>query len=68
MQRREPLENKEYDLVSVIYNASQAVETCQKYIQDVSGDQEVEQFFNSVIDSNCDLVEKGKNLLKQRIH
>jgi hypothetical protein len=65
---REPLENKEYDLVSVIYNASQAVETCQQYIRDAQGDQELESYFNNVIDSNCDLVERGKQLLKNKLH
>lgn len=66
--RKEPLQNKEYDLVSVIYNASQAVETCKQYIQDAQGDQEIESFFNNVVDSNCELVEKGKELLKTRLH
>lgn len=61
------LKNKEYDLVSVIYNASQAADTCRQYIQDAQGDQEVERFFNDVIDHNADLVQKGKDLLKSRI-
>lgn len=66
--KKEALPNKEYDLVSVIYNASQAVETCEQYIQDCQGDQECESFFNNVIDTNCQLVEKGKELLKNRLH
>ncbi|WP_224982810.1 hypothetical protein [Geomonas agri] len=61
------LKNKEFDLVSVIYNASQAAETCSQYIKDAEGDQEVERFFNDVIDSNSNLVQKGKDLLKDRI-
>lgn len=61
------LKNKEYDLVSVIYNASQAADTCRQYIQDAQGDQEVERFFNDVVDTNADLVQKGKELLKKRI-
>ncbi|MBJ6802489.1 hypothetical protein [Geomonas propionica] len=61
------LKNKEFDLVSVIYNASQAAETCSQYIKDAEGDQEVERFFNEVIDSNSNLVQKGKDLLKNRI-
>lgn len=64
---KELLKNKEYDLVSVIYNASQAAETCSHYIQDAQGDQEVESFFNSVIDRNSDLVQQGKDLLKKRL-
>lgn len=61
------LKDKEYDLVSVIYNASQAADTCRQYIQDARGDQEVETFFNNVIDTNADLVQKGKDLLKNRL-
>lgn len=61
------LKNKEYDLVSVIYNASQAADTCRQYIHDAEGDQEVERFFNDVIDTNAELVQKGKDLLKNRI-
>lgn len=64
---RNLLKNKEYDLVSVIYNASQAADTCQQYIRDVEGDKEVERFFNDVIDTNANLVQKGKDLLKGRI-
>ncbi len=64
---RDLLKNKEFDLVSVIYNASQAADTCRQYISDAEGDQEVERFFNDVIDSNASLVEKGKDLLKHRI-
>lgn len=61
------LKNKEYDLVSVIYNASQAAETCSQYIRDAEGDQEVERFFNDVVDTNANLVQQGKDLLKKRI-
>jgi len=61
------LKDKEYDLVSVIYNASQAADTCRQYIQDARGDQEVERFFNDVVDTNADLVQKGKDLLKNRL-
>jgi hypothetical protein len=61
------LKNKEYDLVSVIYNASQAAETCQQYVKDAQGDKEVERYFNNVIDSNADLIQQGKALLKNRL-
>ena len=64
---KELLKNKEYDLVSVIYNASQAADTCRQYISDAKDDQEVARFFNNVIDTNADLVQKGKDLLKKRI-
>lgn len=64
---KELLKNKEFDLVSVIYNASQAADTCQQYVKDAKGDQEVERYFHNVIDTNADLVQKGKDLLKNRL-
>lgn len=64
---KELLKNKEFDLVSVIYNASQAADTCRQYISDAQGDKEVESFFNNVIDTNSELVQKGKDLLKNRL-
>lgn len=67
---KDMLKNKEFDLVSVVYNASQAAETCRQYIQDAreEGDQECESFFNNVVETNTDLVQRGKELLKNRIH
>lgn len=66
---KELLKDKEFDLVSVIYNASQAADTCRQYIQDAkkAGDQEAERFFNNVVETNSDLVQKGKDLLKNRL-
>lgn len=64
---KELLKNKEFDLVSVIYHASQAVETCGQFIRDAEGDQEVERFFNQVININSELVQQGKELLKNRL-
>lgn len=66
---KEPLENKDYDLISVIYHASQGYETCEKYAQDAkqAGDRDCAQFFQEVCAQNMKLVEKGKDLLKQRL-
>lgn len=63
------LKNKDYDLISVIYNASQAAETCTRYIKDADKekDQEVKQFFNQVHEVNANLVKQGKDLLKNRL-
>jgi hypothetical protein len=67
--RTEPLNNKEYDLISVLYHASQGCETCDQYAQDAEkdGDQEAVQFFNEVIEQNEKLIQKGKQLLKNRL-
>jgi len=63
------LKNKDYDIISVIYNSSQAVETCSQYLQDAEseGDNEAKSFFNQVQQMNTDLIQKGKDLLKNRL-
>ena len=65
----EKLKNKDYDLISVIYNASQAAETCSLYMKDAEKekDPEVKQFFNEVAETNANLVQRGRNLLKSRL-
>ncbi|MEZ4601338.1 MAG: hypothetical protein R2940_16235 [Syntrophotaleaceae bacterium] len=66
---RAPLKDKDYDLVSTIYHASQGYENCRKYAEDAQkeGDSEAAQFFNDVCDQNEKLVQHGKELLKKRI-
>lgn len=63
------LKDKDYDLISVIYNASQAAEICNQYMKDAEkeGDKDVVQFFNEVRDENISLVQRGKDLLKNRL-
>lgn len=65
----EKLKNKDYDLISILYNASQAVETCSHYVKDAEkeGDREAKQFFNEVVEMNSNLIHKGKELLKTRL-
>ena len=65
----EKLKNKDYDLISILYNASQAVETCSIYVKDAEkdGDREAKQFFNEVVELNSNLIHKGKELLKTRL-
>jgi hypothetical protein len=69
MEKQQPLQNKDYDLISVIYHASQGYETCEKYCQDAesAGDNEAVKFFKEVQDQNQKLVSKGKELLKKRL-
>ncbi|UFS71661.1 hypothetical protein LPW11_05565 [Geomonas sp. RF6] len=63
------LKNKDYDIISVIYNSSQAVETCSQYLQDAEseGDNEAKSFFDEVQQMNNNLISKGKDLLKSRL-
>ena len=66
---RQVLKNKDYDIISVIYNASQAVETCDQYVKDAvsEGDKEAEQFFSEAQEKNQTLIMRGKDLLKTRL-
>jgi hypothetical protein len=61
------LKDKDYDLISVIYHASQGAEICKQYSADAekAGDNETAQFFKEVQEQNAKLVQKGKDLLKK---
>ncbi len=61
------LKNKDYDLISVIYHASQGSETARQYAADAEreNDREAAAFFNEALGLNAQLVQKGKELLKQ---
>ena len=63
------LKNKDYDIISVIYNASQAVEVCDQYVQDAKkeGDKEAASFFSEVRQQNESMIVHGKDLLKSRL-
>jgi hypothetical protein len=72
MQRdvqKEILKDKDYDLISVLYHASQAAETCSQYANDAEreGDKEAVKFFHEVIQENNRLIQKGKDLLQKRL-
>ena len=63
------LKNKDYDLISVIYHASQGSETARQYAADAEreNDKEAVAFFNEALELKARLVQKGKELLKQRL-
>jgi hypothetical protein len=63
------LKDKDYDLISVIYHASQGCETARQYAADAKreNDEDAAAFFNEAVKLNAQLVDKGKNLLKQRL-
>jgi hypothetical protein len=64
-----PLKDKDYDLISVVYHASQGVETCRQYASDANkeGDQDAATFFEEIRDQYAKFVVKGKDLLKHRL-
>lgn len=56
-----------YDLISIAYHALQGVETCRKYEQDASGDEELQGFFKDAQNMQRQLSDKAKQLLKSRL-
>jgi hypothetical protein len=63
------MQDKTYNLVSVLYHALQGGETCMQYMQDAEqeGDQELVQFFHEVQDCQRHLAGRAKEILKQRL-
>lgn len=62
-------ENRQYDLISVIYHSLQSAAVCDMYIQDAeqSDDRELTQFFQQVKDQSCQNAERAKQLMAQRM-
>lgn len=61
--------DKDYNLVSVVYHASQGAETIDRYLSDArqAGDQEVARYLQDVQRQYVQLAQQGKQLLKQRL-
>ena len=57
--------DKDYDLISVLYHALQAAETCSRYCQDAQrqGSQEVASFMQQVQQQNLQISQRAKELL-----
>ncbi len=56
-----------FDLVSVLYHRLESAATCQQYVQDAQGDQELAQFFQQCIQQDKQAAEKVKQLLARRL-
>jgi hypothetical protein len=69
MANQQPMDNKDYDLVSVVYHASQGAETADRYLKDAqkSGDDDLKQYLEQVRTQYVELAQQGKKLLKQRL-
>ena len=63
------LKDKDFDLLSAVYHASQGVETAGRYLADAqqAGDQEAAQYFEEVRRQYAQLAQRGKQLLKRRL-
>ena len=65
---RQP-KDKNYNLISALYQASDNVETLKSYIQDAEGegDQELVEFFNGILENNQRAAQRGKEMLVPRL-
>ncbi len=65
---RQP-KDKNYNLISALYQASENVETLKSYIQDAQseGDQELEEFFNGILENNMRAAQRAKEMLVPRL-
>lgn len=62
-------EDKNYDLISVLYHALEGASTYEKYYQDAqqAGDQELAQFFQEVVQQTRKSADRAKELLAKRL-
>ena len=65
---RQP-KDKNYNLISTLYQASDNAETLKSYVQDAEseGDQELMEFFNTVLENNLKASQQAKEMLVQRL-
>jgi hypothetical protein len=65
---RQP-KDKNYNLITVLYQSSDNVESLKTYIQDAQseGDQELVEFFNAVLENNLEAAQRAKEMLVPRL-
>ena len=61
--------DKNYNLISVLQQSSENVETLKSYVQDAQqeGDQELEEFFNGILENNVEANQRAKEMLVPRL-
>jgi hypothetical protein len=64
---RQP-KDKNYNLITVLYQSSDNVESLKTYVQDAQaeGDQELVEFFNAVLENNLEAAQRAKEMLVPR--
>ncbi len=58
--------NTHFDLVSVLYHSLRASQTCDQYIRDAQGDQELVQFFQQIKKQDDQCAQQAMKLLTSR--
>ena len=66
-QSRQP-KDKNYNLISVLYQSSDNVESLKSFVEDAEqeGDQELVEFFNGVLENNMRAAQRAKEMLVPR--
>jgi hypothetical protein len=64
---RQP-KDKNYNLIAVLYQSSNNVESLKSYIQDTEqeGDQELVSFFDGILENNLRAAQRAKEMLVPR--
>jgi hypothetical protein len=67
-QSRQP-KDKNYNLISVLYQSSDNVESLKTFVQDAEseGDQELVEFFNGILENNLEAAQRAKEMLVPRL-
>ena len=65
---RQP-KDKNYNLISVLHQSSDNIESLKTYIQDAEqeGDQELVEFFNGILENNLRAAQRAKEMLVPRL-
>ena len=65
---RQP-KDKNYNLISVLYQSSDNVESLKTFIQDAEqeGDQELVEFFDGILENNLKAAQRAKEMLVPRL-
>ena len=67
-QSRQP-KDKNYNLISVLYQSSDNVESLKSFVDDAEqeGDQELVEFFSGVLENNMEAAQRAKEMLVPRV-
>ena len=65
---RQP-KDKNYNLIAVLYQSSDNVESLKTYVQDAEqeGDQELVDFFGGILENNLEAAQRAKEMLLPRL-
>jgi len=65
---RQP-EDKNYNLIAVLYQSSDNIESLKDYIRDAQqeGDQELVDFFEGILENNLRAAQRAKEMLVPRL-